>query len=67
MGMQSPNANDASNSPNRSLTPFQMARSRLSLNEPPSHPLSPAEDEEESETPNGIDEETRGRTGKVSS
>ncbi|KAJ6150836.1 choline-phosphate cytidylyltransferase [Penicillium chermesinum] len=42
-----------------------MARSRQSLQETPSHPLSPAEDEEpESETPNGVEEEARGRTGQ---
>ncbi|KAJ5587885.1 uncharacterized protein N7459_003650 [Penicillium hispanicum] len=41
-----------------------MARSRQSLQEPPSHPLSPAEDELESEQTNGYDEDFRGRAGK---
>lgn len=40
-----------------------MARSRLSLTEPPSHPHSPT-DEDESEQ-NGYEDETRGRKGVV--
>lgn len=40
-----------------------MMRSRQSLQEPPSHPHSPTDEELESEQ-NGFDEEVRGRAGK---
>lgn len=45
---------------------IQMARSRQSLQEPPSGMHSPTDEELESEHNNGYDEEVRGRAGHVS-
>lgn len=46
------------------LTLHQMMRSRQSLQEPLSHPQSPADEDLESEHLNGYEDELRGRTGE---
>lgn len=46
------------------LTLHQMMRSRQSLQEPPSHPHSPTDEDLDSEQTNGYEDELRGRTGE---